>query len=322
MIKGIKMFTHTDLDGIGCGLVLNMMLGNELKTDISYVNYDEINEEIGKFIDNEEYKNFSKIFITDISVNEIIAEKINNINTKENEFVLLDHHETSKWLNKYDWCMVESVRTGETIEKISGTFLTSEYILLNNPEVNINDSIIGFIWAINSYDTWEWKNRDNNRYKSKELNDLFYILGRKRFIEYIYQKHIVGKRIMGVIDDFSLLLYLEEEKKDRYISTKNKNIIHRNIYLDDYTYKFGVVFAEQFISELGNKLNELNPEYDFIMIINDGKVSLRTIHDNIKVDKIAEAFGGGGHCKASGFEYTDKTKNKLILDILSKEEVE
>ena len=322
-MKKLKMFTHTDLDGVGCGLVLQLMLRNKYISDIQYANYNEINEVVSNFINKEGYKGYDYIFITDISVNEDVAEKINEINSEKNKFILIDHHETSKWLNKYDWAKVESEINlfADKFKKVSGTYLFALYLKDNfREEIERHNysQIISFILSVDSYDTWNWKNEDHNEYLSKELNDLFYILGRKRFIDTIFMDISKGMDVKEIIAKFSLLLELEEDKKKRYIKSKSESIIEKEFTVEDKVYEFGVVFAEQFVSELGNKLNELNPQYDFIMIISDGKVSLRTIHDEIKVNEIAELFGGGGHPKASGFEYDKSIKNGIIFDILTK----
>ncbi len=322
-MKKIKMFTHTDLDGVGCGVVSQLMLRDTYISDIQYANYNEINKFVLDFLNKEGYKGYDYIFITDISVNEDVAEKINEINSEKNKFILIDHHETSKWLNKYDWAKVESEINlfADKFKKVSGTYLFALYLKDNfREEIERHNysQIISFILSVDSYDTWNWKNEDHNEYLSKELNDLFYILGRKRFIDTIFMDISKGMDVKEIIAKFSLLLELEEDKKKRYIKSKSESIIEKEFTVEDKVYEFGVVFAEQFVSELGNKLNELNSQYDFIMIISDGKVSLRTIHDEIKVNEIAELFGGGGHPKASGFEYDKSIKNGIIFDILTK----
>lgn len=37
----IKLFTHTDLDGVGCAILAQLAFGKD-NVDISYCNYDEI----------------------------------------------------------------------------------------------------------------------------------------------------------------------------------------------------------------------------------------------------------------------------------------
>ena len=40
----IKLFTHTDLDGIGCAILAKLAFGEEV--DIEYCDYDNINEKV------------------------------------------------------------------------------------------------------------------------------------------------------------------------------------------------------------------------------------------------------------------------------------
>lgn len=79
---------------------------------------------------------------------------------------------------------------------------------------------------------------------------------------------------------------------------------------------YGIVFADKYISELGNELCKLNKELDYIVIVNMStrSVSYRTIKDNIDVGMIAKEHGGGGHPKAAGA----KIKFDNILNFLSK----
>ena len=78
-----------------------------------------------------------------------------------------------------------------------------------------------------------------------------------------------------------------------------------------------MVFAENYISELGNALCERHPElaYAVIIDIGNGNVSYRTIRDDINLGKdIASLCDGGGHAKAAGSEF-----GKIIVyDVIDK----
>ena len=47
----VKLFTHTDLDGIGCAILAKLAFGDNV--NIEYCNYDNINESVKKFINGE-----------------------------------------------------------------------------------------------------------------------------------------------------------------------------------------------------------------------------------------------------------------------------
>jgi oligoribonuclease NrnB/cAMP/cGMP phosphodiesterase (DHH superfamily) len=294
----VKLFTHTDLDGVGCAILGKLAFGNNI--DIEYCNYDEINDKVNKFLD-EDYLNYDKVYITDISVSENIANKINEI--IPDKIQLLDHHPTAIWLNKYNWAEVIE-KYG--IYKTCGTQLFFIYLAENNL-LNLNYilDVQDFVQVVREYDSWEWK--ANNNLKPKRWNDLLYIYGRDNFIELIINK--IKTKFDFDNTDY-LLLKLEQEKIDKYIEDKDKKMIVKKIQ----GYNTGIVFAEQHISELGNKLSELHPELDFIVIINiDKSVSYRTAKDNINLGaNIAKIYGGGGHPKAAGSPINDDVKNKII----------
>ena len=86
----IKLFTHTDLDGVGCAVLAKLAFNDEV--DIEYCNYDEINKKVEKYIDN----NFSgECHITDISINDTLASRINEDRIGYQKIQLLDHHPTA-----------------------------------------------------------------------------------------------------------------------------------------------------------------------------------------------------------------------------------
>lgn len=308
----IKLFTHTDFDGIGCAIIGKIVFGENV--DIEYCDYDDVNEKIKDFVEHQQYLNYDFIYITDISVNTEVSELIENeelctFNLRD-RFQLLDHHPTALELNKYEWCKVIVEEDGE---KTSGTKLFYNYLSLDI-EVNfnewINDNLFDFAEIVRKYDTYLWKTKYHDVHP-KMWNDLLYIIGRDNFIEQIVYK--IRKSTIEFSDiDLKLLLYKQLEI-DKYIEEKSKTIIEKDIL----GYKAGVVFAESYHSELGNKLAENNPQLDFIVLINPStSISYRSVKDNINLGKdIASVFGGGGHPLAAGSPLDKNIIDKLIDDI-------
>ena len=62
-------------------------------------------------------------------------------------------------------------------------------------------------------------------------------------------------------------------------------------------------------SDLGNKLSEQNPQYNFVILWSyhsankEYSIMLRTRHDNIDLSKLAKLYNGGGHPRASRFAW-------------------
>ena len=304
----IKMFTHIDLDGVGCAILLQNAYRNA-KIDIEYCEYNNINEKVEEFLNENNYTDYDKIFITDISVNEKIAEKIDYIHNIR-EFVLLDHHKTADWLNKYRWATVEE--NSEYLErKTSGTQMLHEWMISHNSEYIKNNwyNSKEFIRLVNDYDTWHWNTIGD--LLPKKFNDLLYIYGRDKFIEKVLFE--LRSCLTHFHSTDELILELKQQEIDNFIESKNKTL--KIVEIDDVN--LGIVFAESNISELGNKLCKLNPNIDAIAIINiNHSISYRTIKDDIDVSAIAKKYGGGGHSKSSGSPISDTIRNNLIVDLL------
>jgi oligoribonuclease NrnB/cAMP/cGMP phosphodiesterase (DHH superfamily) len=303
----IKLFTHTDLDGVGCAIVARHAFGNNV--DVEYCDYNEINDKVSEFIKSES-QDYNMIFITDISVDENVAKEIeNNISDK---LKLIDHHPTAKWLNKYKWVTVEefeaSINHNEEYAKASGTSLFYSY-LWENYGLN-NELLFELVEKIRRYDTWEWSTKYNDVH-AKQLNDLLYIVGRNNFVNRFANDPSIKLR-----DNETFLLNIEQDRINNYIKKKAEELKRVNIL----NYKAGVVFAEQYHSELGNELAKQNPDLDFIAIINmaSNKVSYRGIKDDIDLGKdVAKIFGGGGHPKAAGSQFDEELTSELIKKIFS-----
>jgi len=308
----VKLFSHSDLDGVGCGIIGELAFP---QIDIEYCDYDNVNEKVKQYIETEKYKNYDTTFITDISVNEQLAKSIDEVFTQEHEFVLLDHHKTALWLNDYKWaCVAENISDNM---KHSGTEMFYNNVLtfyINKfDHTDIYNALIDasdFVEMVRRYDTWEFKTIYNDK-NPKMLNDLMYLKGRDRFIADAVRQIEEVNHYSFSWDDLELLKQ-NQEKIDNYIESKDKSIIVKEIN----GYQVGVVFAERYSSELGNKLSELHLELDFIAIINPShSVSYRTIKNNIDLGVIAGIYGGGGHPKASGSPIDDNMRNK-IMDLI------
>lgn len=303
----IKLFTHTDLDGIGCAILAYLAFGRE-SVDVEYCDYSNVNEKVEKFWDDPELEAYDYIFITDISIKEKLAIHITN-EASEPRVHLFDHHATALGLNKYDWCEVSAMNDTLGI-KTSGTELFYTYLRRRGRFEHLSDNVIGnideFVDIVRDYDTWRWKELGKEGIVCKQVNDLFYIYGREKFIDWALDQILTLKLYRG-ISDFPIysekdIALLDQKQKDIdiYVEEKNRQLFNR---VDEVGHTYGVVFAERYFSELGNRLCELNTDLAYIAMIDisSGTVSYRTIRDDIDVGgEIAHAYGGGGHPKAAG----------------------
>ena len=299
----IKLFTHTDLDGVSCEILGKIAFGEDI--DVVRCNYGDINAKVEELINSTE--EYDKLFITDISVNKEIADKLLSISDK---VILLDHHKTALWLNEYPYALVQV--EDESIGKMCGAYLFYEYLKKNHKEFDDTPALKLFIDYVRMYDTWEWKEKYDNIIP-KRLNDLMYMDGPNEFIDKMIYR--LGNNL-AIFDDTDLMkLQIEQTYINSYIAQKNETLIVNDSLFPEHI--VGIVFADKYISELGNKLCELHPELDFVVLINMSTltVSYRTVKDDLDLSDIAKGFGGGGHPKASGSRFDASIVNDMLNNI-------
>lgn len=304
----VKLFTHTDLDGVGCAILAKYVFGDNV--DIEYCECNEVDEKIMNFFENT-IKPYKHVYITDISVSDKVASEIDSRSWKE-KITLLDHHPTALGLNKYDWCKVEINNNFEI--KTSGTeifycwlkdkgFLAKEYNY---------ESIMSFVDLVRNYDTWRWAELGTKGVICKQVNDLLYLYGRNKFITWcLSQIHDCVFPRLYASDE--LILNIKQKEIDDYVEEKNRQLIISPMC----DMVCGFVFAEKYFSELGNRLCCMHPEIDFVAMIDmSGMVSYRTVKESVDLGKdVARLFGGGGHPKAAGSEFSKEIQLKTIEQI-------
>ena len=299
----IKLFTHTDLDGVSCEILGKIAFEEDI--DVVRCNYGDIDAKVEEFINSTE--EYDKLFITDISVNKEIADKLLSISDK---VILLDHHKTALWLNEYPYALVQV--EDESVGKMCGAYLFYEYLKKNHKEFDDTPALKLFIDYVRMYDTWEWKEKYDNIIP-KRLNDLMYIDGPNEFIDKMTYR--LGNNLF-ILDDTDLMkLQIEQTYINSYIAQKNETLMVNDDLFPEYT--VGITFADKYISELGNRLCELHPELDFVVLINMSTltVSYRTVKDDLDLSDIAKGFGGGGHPKASGSRFDASIVNDMLNNI-------
>lgn len=305
-----KLLSHNDLDGVGCGILAKLAFGKQVK--VRYNSVASLNREIEFFLENDPPETF--LFITDLSPNKENETRLHDFYVAKGKVQLIDHHKTATHFNDYEWGYV-LVEDNEG-KLTSATSLFYQY-LVEHSLLEAKDAITEFVELVRQYDTWEWEKNENQQAHS--LNSLFYLVSMEDFEEKMMERLLTSEHFD--FDEFEKkLLNMEEDKIDRYIRRKKREIVQ----LETGKYMAGIVYAESYHSELGNELGKEYPHLDYIAILNMGakRVSLRTIHDHIDVSEIAGYFGGGGHQKASGCSLTDEAYKQFVLDTFRLEPIQ
>lgn len=264
------MFSHNDLDGIGCGVLHKVVYGKEAET--YYCGYNNVDEVIIKTLQNvqENYFTLPKIIISDLGIK---PETAKLIDAYKGEKVFLDHHKTNLWIaEQYDWATVN-------LEE-SGTLLVYKYL-------NVPENYREFALHVDDYDRWI-----HALPKSIELNRLYYLIGIDRF-----EERFLTNPDVDFTESEKLLLELEEENIERYTKKIETGLTIYEMLGDK---RIGVGFAERYQSETAHELiNRLELDAIALVDVNSRKVSLRSKAD-FDIGSIAKYLGGGGHKNAAG----------------------
>ncbi|MFE5322437.1 DHH family phosphoesterase [Paenibacillus sp. NPDC056579] len=296
------LYTHNDLDGVGCGIVARFAFGS--KVEIRYNSVGGLNTQVAHFLEKPRKK--KQLFITDLSVNEDNERGLDDFVKSGGKVRLIDHHKSALHLNQYSWGMVKVEE--EDGKLCSATSLFYDY-LIQHGLLTPSNGLSEFVELVRQYDTWEWD--QNNQLQAKRLNDLFYMVSMEEFEEKMIDRLRHSEHFS--FDEFEeKILDMEEEKIERYVRRKKREVVQATID-DRYA---GIVHAESYHSELGSELGKEHPHLDYIAILNMGgkKISFRTIHDHIDVSEIAGRYGGGGHAKASGCSMTEEAYRKYVAE--------
>lgn len=273
--------SHSDLDGVGCVVIAKAKFGEDLNwfcCENNNVN-ERVQDLLDYLTDNDIPLEKTELLITDLSVNNHMAEVLHNYYMNGLDISLLDHHKTALHLNRYPWSYV-------IVEDHCGTSLT--YYHLERP-TNDGATYAPFVELVKDHDLWIKAQEE----KSSRLNRLLTIYGRDAFIE----RFAKLSKVWFTQSEMALLEY-DMKQEDRYFDKVKKNV---KFFKDIEGRKFGVAMVERYISNIGHRLlDEFDLAYIAMVNPNGQSVSLRS-QPNIDVSGIAKDFGGGGHKNASGF---------------------
>lgn len=325
----VKIFSHTDLDGVGSPLVLKALLLSEAEQRVelgweapSYSFLEVSHCETGKngTIDREILDFIQSgvkvdlIYITDLCPSiTTLLELSQYASEKSIQWKVFDHHKTALEVAEvFPQSVKVEVKDDATGYLHSATSVIFKHFMGYMPhQYNLdldylNLSLEKFAEIIRCFDCWDWKNNPNARYQKEanDLNNLFYFFTREDRVKILTTLIEDGIEEMAHFDP---IIKAMNEKESEYIKEKVAGA-HFNSIGD---HVFAYVHAEQYVSTLGNALANLTDpngeKVDFGMVIQGMKVSLRASEESCcDVSEIVkEYFDGGGHAKAAGGKFRE-----------------
>ena len=289
-MKRLVISHIADPDGV-TPIILSKLVFEEFDYILS--ENKDVNDNVKNNLDKYDF-----IYVVDLNISEELADFI-EANYKD-KIMILDHHLSCDNMNKYSFIEVNAKG------KESGTSLYYKYLLNNyNNDLLNRKSTKLLVEHVRTMDIYDFSK--TSKEEAEKLEMIFKIYGKDKFIDKFYNV-IINDLELYSKEDLNLV-ELEKGRIKRYIEEKE----FIEISLDNK--RVGVVFAERYISELGNYLINKYDYLDYIVLINmDKKISYR---GNGKVDLsvIAKKFGGGGHINAAGNCLSSGLKEKVIKEI-------
>lgn len=242
----------------------------------------------------------SEIIITDLSFNEneeeiSIFEELLEIynNSIGCSFMLIDHHKTALWMSERypEVCFVE-VAEGKSAARLYYDKCCDLLIMKQSWKDNVEE----YVRRVSYYDTWFWKNlQDEPGIYEEEM-----ILS-SRYITHYYIKHTIDKIMSNIpyqSTEYDMAII------NRYRMERDKSIqkaVDEITTINILQYKVDVVVGNINASSLMELWGKDHPESICGVLYPHTRVlSLRTQRDDIDVGEICKQFGGGGHPKAAG----------------------
>ena len=307
------LFTHTDLDGVGCEVLFRIFLGEEVYRCEPDVVSDIIVSWAEDKIGNEWY-----IFITDLcptlEVLELLVRKGFNVK-------VYDHHATNKYVenitpNAHCYPVIDP---GKEDHLESGTSLFLKHlsgIMMGTGDFVRDKFLHDFVDTVRSYDTFEWKKTDNQ--VAKDLQTLFFILGADAFVKHYVDRYKNFNGNISVIDDMyrdiiDMKNHQEEIAMEKFLTYGT----WYNVNIRGYKGALVLDIPSCNISDLATRFLVKYPEYDIMVYLLHGNtLSFRTARDDIDLgNDICKPIGGGGHPKAAGATLPDHVLTQIITSI-------
>jgi oligoribonuclease NrnB/cAMP/cGMP phosphodiesterase (DHH superfamily) len=271
-MRRTQLLTHTDLDGIGCAVLVQGVVDNAAPALL--VDNGSIDERVRTAIaERRTEPGRHRILITDHGVDGTTAALIEEWLGSGGELHLLDHHRSSDHLIDRAWATID--------ETHSATGLLYRY--LGRP-----DRFADFAALVEDHDLWRHQDP-----RSQRLAMLAGLLGPQRFLA-----RFVDRSDVEFTDGELLVLELEESRRESYLTRKAEQAILRDLR----GVTWAICYAEAYQSEVSERLmTRFGAGATAVVNTNKRTVSLRG--RTVDVAAIAQRQGGGGHARAAAFSF-------------------
>lgn len=300
-------FTHNDADGLGCALVTNFMLKGDLNCKTSFNGIYDIDKKVNETIDAidaGEIENVKNIIVSDISISDETAERLDECATKYGiTLILVDHHKSNKLPEKFNWCYVN-----ESSGK-SACVLLKEYLKNRSMQFNHESSLDNVLNKISRYDTWAWKQDPRGDMDEEYYDIMIKLYGINEAFHTI--RYNIDRYGYGITATDEKIIAAYQSKRDIDIEKQKKKFVRMKLY----EYQVAVMVGDtDYINELCDKVCE-DESVDIAVVLFPSSriISFRSKKTDLNLSRLAkQIFNGGGHPQAAGAKLSTDDAMKLI----------
>jgi oligoribonuclease NrnB/cAMP/cGMP phosphodiesterase (DHH superfamily) len=266
MPTGTLLLTHTDLDGVGCGVLFTGSRPGQGTVEL--VDNGAIDARVRSALDSS-----PAILVTDHGLDAATADQVDAYIAAGGHFTLLDHHRSSQHLAGRQWATIDESR--------SATGLLFAH--LGEPA-----AFAEFAGLVEDHDLW--LHRDP---RSARLAALVGLLGHERFLA----RFSTNPRVEFGEGEL-LLLDNEDSHREDYLA---KKLEQARVFERDGI-RWAVCYAEQYQSDVAERLmTEL--AVAATAIVNPARRTVSLRGRGFDVSAVAQRQGGGGHARAAAFTF-------------------
>lgn len=303
------LFTHNDLDGIGCALIGSVLGFNIIK----YTSYNTGQYQFQNVVRQtlSEIRDIDLIYITDIGLTDQLYEEIEGHLPKSISTTLIDHHDSSvsaERVNAELRCFLDTKRCAS---KIFYDEYSPIYPQLKGYEF--------FIDAVNAYDTWHL----NDSPVAKDLQRIYdYCIFQNPKYKYVkfnkkleaFTKYCLYDPITSVNLPYWCVsaLKLYRSTVDRRVKYTIDNLkVDNNLCIIEIMSEHNVPTFE-LAWYIEDNLKQVTDYVYAIKKDNETYFSMRSRREGVDLSKLAESYGGGGHLQAAAFHISNSEYDKTI----------
>jgi len=305
-------FTHSDLDGVVCSIIMSHLFKDHLKLgDIQQVqlNYVDTEQMILNTLNSQKENVF--VIITDLRIETKFLKTILKMDSVF-KLVYIDHHEREDDRRGLDSLMYVHKEKFIYIWRIGYSASELSYQLAKKQNVPITDKLNYLVQCADLYD--EWRIKDKRFQEGFNLNEIYWEFGFEKFFEYFYEGLVWNDEINDTVktklkeqDDFfkendENYCQIIELKKDRKLLVSfNPQGKFNNLYTLRYDADLFLLFAYETGGLLKFSVRSKNSYFDCNLITKN-------------ISKYIKDAKGGGHKGASGLSVPAYYKLEEIFE--------